>query len=184
MKGQPIPMEFSPPKFNAERLTYHDYLIQPSTFWTRALWEKTGELNERYHYVLDWDWFIRASQLCQFIPIPKYLSMYRMHPAHKSRTGENKRQDEILNIIDTYADKEWQDAYKTIYRQHRDIRKNLHRLWRLRLYWLRAVLYPTLYMKYGKQAIEEVILSMLIVPDIMTEPGFNKLKPPVAHKGF
>lgn len=173
-----------PPEFDAVRLTYQDYLIQPSTFWTRALWEQAGELSDSYHYVLDWDWFLKASRICRFTPIHEYLSVYRMHPAHKSGTGQEKRQEEILCIIDNYADPEWQEAYRTVYRELIPLRRSLHRLWRLNLYWLRFCLYPTLYRKYGKERIEEIILGMLVVPDIMTEPGLNKLKPPTAEKGF
>lgn len=169
---------FLPPDFDAEQLTYTDYLIQPSTFWTRALWEQVGNLNESYHYVLDWEWFIRAARFCRFIPIKDYLSIYRMHPTHKSGQGNEQRQEEIMHIIETYADRTWQDAYRAVYQHLVPLRRNFHRLWRIKLYWLRSLFYPRLYWKYGKQRIEDVILSMLVVPDISTEPGLNKLTPP------
>lgn len=174
---------FLPPDFDENQLTYHDYLAQPSTFWTKALWDVTGALNESYHYVLDWEWFLRASQFCRFTPIKDYLSIYRMHPGHKSGTGKDKRQEEIMHIIKTYAREDWQEAYRTIYRQLPSFRKNLHRLWRLKLHWLRYVLYPHLYLKYGRYRIEEIILGMLVVADIATEPGLNKLTPPDIRQG-
>jgi hypothetical protein len=66
---------FLPPDFDAEQLTYHDYLAQPSTFWTKALWDQTGALNESYHYVLDWEWFLRASQLADLSQL-KIISQF------------------------------------------------------------------------------------------------------------
>ena len=48
--------------FEAFTLTYCDFIQQPSAFWTRRLWECTGNLNTNYEYALDWDWFIRASR--------------------------------------------------------------------------------------------------------------------------
>ncbi len=36
------------PEFDREALRSRTYIIQPSAFWTRALWEKTGELNEKF----------------------------------------------------------------------------------------------------------------------------------------
>ena len=41
-------------------LALRDPLDQPSTIWSRRLWESTGPLDESLDYVMDWDWFNRA----------------------------------------------------------------------------------------------------------------------------
>ncbi len=167
-----------PPEFDPVHLTYFDYLIQPSTFWTRSLWEAAGELNGASCYVLDWEWFIRASQICRFSRLNnEYLSIYRLHDAHKSGTGDMERQLEILRIIETYAPQDWIDAYRDVHQVITPLRTWFHRFERLKLSWLRYALYPRLYYKYGKHRIEDIILSMLIVSHLSTEPRFNKLKP-------
>jgi len=41
--------------FNPSVLTYWDYIVQPSSFWSRELWLETGELNINYRYAFDWN---------------------------------------------------------------------------------------------------------------------------------
>lgn len=149
-----------PPDFDAEKLTYQDYIIQPSTFWSRSLWKIVGEINESYNYVLDWDWFIRASQVCKFILYPNYLSIYRLHDAHKTGTGGDKRREEIIKIAEAYAPNEWVLAYRDVGQQITSLRAVLTRLVKLRLYRFRHLFYPNLYLKHGHHRID-VTLSMM-----------------------
>jgi glycosyltransferase involved in cell wall biosynthesis len=86
--------------FNSSKLEEVDFIIQPSSFWTRKTWEKTGALNEQMHYTFDWDWFLRAkNNNVQFICTEKCISLYRYHNTHKSSAGGSERQQEILNIF-------------------------------------------------------------------------------------
>lgn len=83
-----------------------DYIIQPSSFWTRKTWEKVGKLREDVHYAFDWEWFLRAKKMgIRFQALPKCLSLYRIHEAHKTGTGGGKRQQEILKIYQEYSPK-------------------------------------------------------------------------------
>ncbi len=75
------------------------YVIQPSAFWTRALWEKTGTLDAALHFAFDWDWFIRASAHAPFQRCGHLLSAYRQHAAHKSGTGGERRKEEIMAVV-------------------------------------------------------------------------------------
>jgi glycosyltransferase involved in cell wall biosynthesis len=85
-------------------LKIHDYVIQPSSFWTRKTFEKVGKLNEGLNFVFDWEWFIRAQSAgVHFLPINKYLSMYRMHDSYKTGTGGNKRLKEIQELYLKYS---------------------------------------------------------------------------------
>lgn len=80
-----------------------DYIIQPSSFWTRKTWDKVGTLNEEMHYGFDWEWFIRAKlDGVPFYPIESPLAIYRIHDAHKTGTGGVKRQIEISEIYGKY----------------------------------------------------------------------------------
>jgi glycosyltransferase involved in cell wall biosynthesis len=89
--------------FDAARLRMTAYIIQPSAFWTRALWEKTGPLDETLHFGFDWDWFIRASAHAAFELLPEMLSAYRRHEDHKSGKGGAKRREEILTVVRRHA---------------------------------------------------------------------------------
>lgn len=119
--------------FDAFRLTHYDFIPQASSFWTRKLWQQVGELNTKYHYVLDWDWFIRASKIVEFEYVPKFYSLYRMHEAHKTGVGGEKRRQEILEIVKTYSSTYWTDLYAIIDEQYAAIRSKAKLLqqWRI-----------------------------------------------------
>jgi glycosyltransferase involved in cell wall biosynthesis len=95
----------------SHQLKLWDYLIQPSTFWTRKAWEAVGQLNQNLHFTFDWEWFLRAQGAgVEFKPITSYLSVYRFHDAHKSGIGGSKRIEEILGIYERFAGKNYRDA--------------------------------------------------------------------------
>lgn len=86
------------------QLEEFDYIIQPSSFWTKRVWEETGLLNENLHYGFDWEWFLRVKQAgFQLLNIDKCLSLYRYHNDHKSQTGNIERQKELLEIYKEFC---------------------------------------------------------------------------------
>lgn len=89
-----------------------DYIYQPSSFWTKALWAQNGLLDAELHFGFDWDWFIRAMQHCDFMVHDGLLSAYRRHAAHKSGSGGQKRSDEILRVVRRHGSKEQIRAYE------------------------------------------------------------------------
>jgi glycosyltransferase involved in cell wall biosynthesis len=89
LRGRPHPPEV---------LRETDYIYQPSSFWTRTLWEQNGPLDAELHFGFDWDWYIRASTRCEFMVHEGILSAYRRHAAHKSGSGGAKRRDELLKV--------------------------------------------------------------------------------------
>ncbi|HEY2343631.1 MAG TPA: glycosyltransferase family 2 protein, partial [Chthoniobacteraceae bacterium] len=98
--------------FDREALKTMSLVSQPGSLWTRALWEKTGELDPDYHFVLDWDWYLRASGHGAFTALPDLLAVYRFHPAHKSSRGERRRTEEILALVEQHAGPEWGAAFR------------------------------------------------------------------------
>ncbi len=85
--------------FSRELLELADFLDQPSVFWTRRAWEVVGPLDATLCYGFDWEWFLRASKVCRFVATDALLSRYRLHEAHKTRTGGEKRWVELLEIV-------------------------------------------------------------------------------------
>ncbi len=93
-------------------LSLCDYIIQPSSFWNKQAWELTGQLNESLTYAFDWDWFIRASRAgTAFLPVQEYLSLYRIHEAHKSGKGAAKRVEELQKIVSLYNEEKLSRAF-------------------------------------------------------------------------
>lgn len=81
------------------------YIIQPSSFFNRKAWEATGTLEEELHYSFDWDWQIRAARKdVSFMSLKEYLSVYRIHSAHKSATGGGERMKELSKVAARYND--------------------------------------------------------------------------------
>ncbi len=144
------------PVFDREALKTKALIYQPSAFWTRALWTKTGELDVGQHFTLDWDWFLRASAHCDFQRVDDVLSTYRFHEGHKTGSGSPKRAAEICAFVEKHAGPEWGAAF-------REVAVGLTgfaRLKRLGLWRLRTLIYRGLYKRHGGKV--KVALSQLL----------------------
>jgi len=92
-----------------------DYIIQPSSFWSKEIWDKVGPLNENLHYAFDWEWFLRVKKKkINFMPFSKVLSLYRIHNSQKTGTGGIKRRNEIEEIYQRFSKPEIAELYKSI----------------------------------------------------------------------
>jgi glycosyltransferase involved in cell wall biosynthesis len=88
-------------KFN---LNICDYIIQPSTFWTKKVWQEVGLLNEDLNYTFDWEWFLRVQKKgFRFKSINNVFSLYRFHDSHKTSNGGEQRKNEIYHILSQFA---------------------------------------------------------------------------------
>jgi glycosyltransferase involved in cell wall biosynthesis len=85
--------------FSRQLLETTDYFDQPSVFWTRKAWETVGPLDEALHFGFDWEWLLRASRICRFVAIDAVLARYRIHEAHKSGTGGDRRWLELCDVV-------------------------------------------------------------------------------------
>jgi glycosyltransferase involved in cell wall biosynthesis len=135
--------------FDREALTTCDYIYQPSAFWTRELWERTGELNDALHFVMDWDWWLRASQNGEFIPTPQPLSYYRFHDAHKSSGGSPKRRQEIVQLVERYAAKDWSEIFRKVSQRVDGLAKSFKRCEGRPYFFLHRLRHFDLFAKYG-----------------------------------
>ena len=136
-------------------------VYQPSSFWTRSVWEKTGGLNLDYHFVLDWDWFLRASAHSELIHLDAPLSVYRFHQAHKTGSGNPRRAKEICEFVERAAGPEWGSAFREVAERLDTFGPGLDRLKRFGLWRFRKWVYPELYRRHGDKV--KVALSQLRV---------------------
>ncbi|HRG59139.1 MAG TPA: glycosyltransferase family 2 protein [Bacteroidia bacterium] len=99
-------------KLDNYELALYDYIIQPGSFWTRKLWDQNGALDLNLHFVFDWDWFLRAKGInATFTYSNRTMAVYRIHEAHKTGTGGDKRQREIEHILKKYSNNKILNAY-------------------------------------------------------------------------
>jgi glycosyltransferase involved in cell wall biosynthesis len=80
-----------------------NFILQPTAFWRRVLWEKTGGLDISYHWAMDWEWFIRATALTRPHYLPTSLAGWRIRPEIKTRSGGAARRAEIAEISRRYG---------------------------------------------------------------------------------
>jgi hypothetical protein len=143
-------------------LALADYIIQPGAFWTRNAWVDTGPLNESLHFALDWDWFLRAKNRgVAFVPDDRYLAVYRMHAAHKSATGGERRRRELASIYTRYAGARYEQLYLQCC-ERRDAIRSIHtwfghvRLSRLAQPFLRTA-HPPVFRGFTSGEIRDVL---------------------------
>jgi len=146
-------------------LALADYIIQPSTFWTRKAWEATGPLDATLDFAFDWDWFIRARNAgVPFRPDDRYLATYRMHPAHKSGTGGERRMSELASIYRRHSGPRYEELFARC-RAHRSA-INAVRTWlgRARLSRFEGsvlkTVFPTLFRGFEGNELKDIVTML------------------------
>jgi glycosyltransferase involved in cell wall biosynthesis len=82
----------------------YNTLPQPSIFWHRKVWQKSGGLNVNEHHALDYDLFCRFSQKYRFNRIDELWSTYRMHAVSKSA---QRTEAEVLDLSIAVSRRYW-----------------------------------------------------------------------------
>ena len=146
-------------------LTLTDYIIQPSSFWTRSAWLQAGALDESFDFAFDWDWFLRGRAAgLRFIPDDKYLSIYRIHKEHKTLNGGERRRKELVTIYQRHAGARYERLFSCCCRWRiavSTVRKILYRLWLSRAaVAILKVIFPHLFHGFTRDEVRDVI-SML-----------------------
>ena len=117
--------------YDSQVLALTDYIVQPSSFWTRSLWKEVGELKSGLHYAFDWEWYLRASKHGRFKKSEVIYSAYRFHSAHKSGVGGDARNAEICRVALEHGDNVARRHYEFCRQHLKPLREA--ELWRLRL---------------------------------------------------
>ncbi len=93
-------------------LNLFDYIIQPSSFWSKSVFEDIGYLDENMIYAFDWEWFLRAERIgIDFLAVERFLSVYRMHSSHKTSSGGLDRIKEIADVYSNFASPKIADIF-------------------------------------------------------------------------
>lgn len=95
-------------------------LAQPATFWRSRLFEEIGQLKINLRFIMDYEFFLRASMKHELSHIPHPLARFRIHPASKTSTMESVKVHEHMCV----AKKNWawisQYAHQNYWRRVRD----------------------------------------------------------------
>jgi glycosyltransferase involved in cell wall biosynthesis len=102
------------PFFDLWKLIHlYDFVSQPSVFLSREAIEKAGYLDERLHYIMDWELWIRMSRFGKIRSIPQALSCARLHPGAKTGSAGMERWNEIRRCAVKYGQMTWPPAVFT-----------------------------------------------------------------------
>jgi glycosyltransferase involved in cell wall biosynthesis len=148
--------------FSSQLLEVVDYFDQPSVFWTRKAWEATGPLDETLHYSFDWDWLLRASGICRFIATDAVLSRYRIHDAHKSGTGGDRRWVELCNVVRRYSSPSVVNHYEFLQRN------------RLTRWWLNKRMRISLRLKGSLKDFADPVANLISPPFWFLPAGIRR----------
>jgi glycosyltransferase involved in cell wall biosynthesis len=59
-----------------KELRRENFILQPSVFFRRELWEKTGPIDTTLHLVFDYDLWLKMFALSKILYVPEFLSSY------------------------------------------------------------------------------------------------------------
>lgn len=79
-------------------LSWFDYIVQPTVFFKRSLWEKVGEFNPEYKYCFDYDYWLRCWKVSTPLFVDVHLANWRAHQDAISVKNTNAQIDESLRI--------------------------------------------------------------------------------------
>jgi len=87
--------------FDPARLMVHDFIPSGSAFMRREVLDVAGLIDVRFHYVMDWEFWLRAaSRGCRFAFLPVPLSRFRVHAGAKTWAHDLARGREIALLME------------------------------------------------------------------------------------
>ena len=86
--------------WDATRLAERCFLCQPAVFFRRRVVERFGGLNQRLHYCLDYEYWLRLAQGgAAFAYVPSLLAGSRQHPETKTLRARRALHDELNTML-------------------------------------------------------------------------------------
>jgi len=91
-------------KFSSKRvLSLLNYIVQPSTFWHRDIWNLIGPFDINLRYVMDYDFWMRAIRIEPPLILDQTLSRFRIHKSSKGGSQFQKQFDEEIKVLRHYS---------------------------------------------------------------------------------
>jgi len=75
---------------NQSLLLITDYISQPATFWRAKAYKASGSFDEKFHYAMDYEYWLRLNARYPLLVIPQYLAAFRIHSQSKNTNAGHK----------------------------------------------------------------------------------------------
>ena len=82
--------------------TCENFISQPSAFIRREIVARVGDLDPKYYYFMDWDFWMRAGIYFRIEHIDAILSTYRLHADSKTVAQSKKAAPELEYMYEKY----------------------------------------------------------------------------------
>jgi len=80
-----------------------NFIPQPSTFWSRSAFKKIGLFNQNLKYTMDYDYWLKLSEIYKPQIINKPLSKFRLHDSSKSITKRKDMLKEAKKVVQDHG---------------------------------------------------------------------------------
>ena len=86
--------------FNRRRFLHVSSIPQPTAFFRRSLYVKSGGLDTRMHYALDYEFFLRLMWQAPFMYTRRAVATYRIHSGSKTVRMHHHMIEEALQVVE------------------------------------------------------------------------------------
>lgn len=110
-----------------------NYIAQPNVFFRRRVFDQLGYLNESLHYVMDYEFWLRAAAHgFRFHHIPRVFAACRWHVAAKTVSQNSHFEEEMVRVRNKYWTKRrfHNVSLQTSYMKCCNVRARASRQWR------------------------------------------------------
>ena len=92
--------------FSVKNLLRVNMISQPAVFWRRSFGQSVGILDEKLHYTMDYDLWLRMAMRCKPMILDQELASFRVHLDSKSRGGCREQFNEGYHVACRYCDQD------------------------------------------------------------------------------
>jgi len=94
-----------------EQLLHGDFIVQPSAFWRREVFDQFGPLDESLHFAFDYSFFLEVASKMDLHYEPIVLSFERLHGGQKTSRGGEDRADELRCVMEGHIGRQVPAAF-------------------------------------------------------------------------
>lgn len=90
--------------YSYKKLSWVDFIVQPTVFWRKDFTEQIGEFNTKEKLVFDYEYLLRCAKVAEPGYIPEYLAAWRKHEGSASVQNFKQEASDAYRIAKRYGD--------------------------------------------------------------------------------